>query len=137
MLINILRGGVLLLAISALSIFSSVNNPIMMYANNYGNFALFILTSLIGIFVILTISKMLVENEFLNFCSDCSIILYMIHPAILRFLHKITSVIFGSYDIYPYYFVTFGLLFIIAVPAAYIIRKYIPFLFGKRKDKKS
>lgn len=125
------------LAVSMLCLLSYANNPIMMYANNYGNFALFLITSMLGIFAVLISSKMLVENKLLNFCSDCSIILYMIHPAILRFLHKLTSVIFGNYDIYPNYYVTFVLLFIISVPSAYIIRKYIPFLFGKRKDKKS
>ena len=60
----------------------------------------------------------------------------MIHPAILRFQHKLTYVRFGNHDIYPNYYVTFGLLFIIAVPCAYIISKYIPFLFGKRKEEK-
>lgn len=130
-------GGILLLSVSMLCLLSYINNPIMMYTNNYGNFALFLTTSMLGIFDVLVISKMLVENKLLNFCSDCSIILYMIHPVILRFLHKATSFILGSHDIYPNYFVIFGLLFIIAVPSAYIIRKYIPFLFGKRRDKKS
>lgn len=132
-----LFGGVLLLTVPVLCFLSHANTPIMMYANNYGNFVLFLITALLGIFDVLVISKMLIDNKLLNFCSDCSIILYMIHPASLRLMHKLTSVIFGTIDKYPYYFVTFGLLLIIDIPSAYFIRKYIPFLFGKRKDRKS
>ncbi len=129
-------GGVLIIAIfSVLCFLSRMNTPIMMYSNDYGNIAVFFVTSTLGIAVVFGVSKILNENKFLNFCSDNSIILYMIHPAILRFLHKLTSVLFGGIYVYPNYFVTFGLLIVIAVPITWIIRRTIPFLFGKTKEK--
>ena len=118
----------------SLCVLSTLNTPILMYNNSYGNINLFYITAILGCIVVTICSQQISESRFLSFCSQNSLILFLIHPSVLRIVRPIVGKMGYSYDVYPVYWVVFLVLLIICVPCTYLLNKYVPFMFGKKKQ---
>lgn len=79
----------LIYIITIFIILALLNAPVLMYINNYGYFLIFILTSILGLFIITFFGKVSEENKMLNFCGQNSVIFYIMHFLIYRIIQKL------------------------------------------------
>lgn len=121
---------ILIVLVSILCGSAWYNGPCAMAANIYGNKILFFLTSIIGIVIVMLVSES-IENRFLVFCGQNSLIIFTTHfsaqkviTAILRELH------FYSYMDYPFYLFIWVLMIVNEV-AICIFYKLIKNKFSK------
>lgn len=56
---------------------SQINTPVLMYDNKYGNFGMFLITSLLGSFVVISISQK-IQTHFFEWLGQVSIIVYVL-----------------------------------------------------------
>lgn len=123
--------GFLFLAVTA--ILTKYNSPVAMYIDEYGNKLLFAITAIIGILAIFDISVTLEKVKFLRFFGVNSLIAYITHAAVLRFLHKAVVMAGMPYDAYPNYYITFLLLLAIEAGLILLVNRVCPWLFGIQK----
>ena len=124
--------GLLLLILTA--VLSMYNTPVVMGANNYGNIAMFLITSYFGIAATIHISIVLQDADFLSFFGKNSIIIYVnqfILSLILRGL--VNKVFHTSTGEYPGFLIAFFCLVVVQYPIIWLSNKYVPFLFGKKR----
>lgn len=112
---------------------SMCNEPIGMYINQYGYKILFLAVALLGIFSLSDISVSLQNTGFIQWCGKHSIILYILHPLVIKVVINLSSMFFSSfvYSRYPYYIFTFLVVMVILVPLASFCDKNLKFAFGK------
>lgn len=129
------RGWLLLLMIPVSVLISSINTPVLMYKNYYGNLLLFFLGAIVGITIILEVSKYCESNNVFAYIGKNSILFYTLHVVLLKGLHGVASIVTDSainnYD-YPYYWF-FYLLTVIIILIASVVINATPLkrLFGK------
>lgn len=132
------RGLVLIALIPLLYTFSQLNGSVKMYLNDYGNVPLFFLSSFVGIFLVMTISKSLTNTSFLQEMGKLSISVYvwnfLIVGASLRVVNlALNRIGFNNSGIYT------ALTFFIAIFALYYISIWtynkMPFLYGLKSNK--
>lgn len=115
------------------AICSMYNEPIGMYINQYGDKFLFLAVALLGIFSLSDLSVSLTNTRFIQWCGRSSIILYILHPIIIKtviYLSSLCSTTFEYYR-YPCYIFTFLAVMVILTPLTYLCDKYLKFAFGK------
>lgn len=122
------------LALLLVALLSTYNEPVGMYINQYGNKLMFLLTSLIGIYAILDISVSLKNTTFLQWCGQVSIIIYILQFFLIRVGMFISSYMTGGNN-HCGYIMTFFIVMILIVPMARVCNDYLPFLFGKTKQR--
>lgn len=118
-------------------IFSTYNQPIAMYLNEYGNKTLFIITSLLGILSICDIAISIKSSDFLRWCGRVSIILYVFQFSVIRLVMTLLNRLMPGfvYNEYPFFLYTFLFVLIILVPLTILCNKYLGWAFGKTKTK--
>lgn len=91
---------------------AEINQPVMMYNNDYGNYALFILAAIMGCLVIIAMGKATQRSDVLQSFGRNSILIYVLHFRMTGVLHFLISKVGStSYDLYlsPFYWGIFGL----------------------------
>lgn len=100
------------IAISFIFLLAGINQPVMMYNNDYGNYVLFMLSAVMGCLAIIALGKATQRSIVLQSFGRNSILIYVLHFRMTGVLHfligKVTS---ASYDLYlsPFYWGIFGL----------------------------
>lgn len=122
------------LALLLVVLLASINDPVGMYINQYGNKCLFLLTSLVGIFGILDVSVSLKNTSFLQWCGRVSIIIYILQFFLVRVGMACTAFIAPS-DSQVGYIITFFIVLTMIIPLSVICNNKLPYLFGKTKHK--
>lgn len=85
---------------------AEINQPVMMYNNDYGNYALFILAAIMGCLVIIAMGKATQRSDVLQSFGRNSILIYVLHFRMTGVLHFLISKVGStSYDLYlsPFY----------------------------------
>lgn len=123
--------------ITIICIISKFNGPCAMAGNIYGKSkCLFILSSILGIILVLSMSTSGWTSEFLCFCGRNSIIIFVTHFGVQKVIITAWRCLgVHNYMDYPYYFIMFFLLLIIEIPLSYFMDKKTPFLFGRKISK--
>lgn len=118
-------------------ILSAYNTPIFMYMNQYGNKIAFILIGLLGIIAFVDLSFVFKESVFLNFIGKNTMIIYVTHFSVYRYLREIVwEYLYDSTSLqseFPYYWILFLAAMVLQFPIIYIANRFFPVLFGKRK----
>ena len=132
------NGYVFTMLLLLLTVFSQINGPCAMAANIYGNKVLFILTSLIGICIVMIVVTSGIRSELLEFCGRNSIVIFVTHFGVQKLLINIWGkTVTYSYTNFPLYMIMFVMLFTIEIFVALLLSKYCPFLFGMRNVAKT
>lgn len=126
--------GLGILLILFVAILSSMNLPIGMYMNQYGNKPLFLITAILGILSIAEISLSIGNSKILQYLGRVSIILYVYQFTVIRFVMAIINRLFStSNDVYPFYIIIFIVTMLLLVPLVMFSDKYLYWAFGRKK----
>ena len=125
-------GGIALLIICAF--FSTLNDPIGMYINQYGNRFLFFFVALIGILGTICISFRFESSEILLYFGRNSIMFYATHFFTLRVIKAFLVRMVGSDDfsVYPLFLLAYMILIPAETTIVWFINKKTPWMFGKK-----
>lgn len=127
----------IVLCFFSVAFLSNVNIPIGMVNNTYGNKIIFLITAIVGIYMILLLSNYLCGSRFLEFCGKNSLYIFITHFQIEKIIITVWRMkALPTYYEYPYYLIVFAGLVCIDLPVVYWLAKYMPFLFGKFKNSK-
>ena len=133
-----LKNTILLLSIPMLFIVSQWNMPVKMYMGEYGIFGLFLVTCVIGIYVVLEISKRLTHVSLLQWIGKASIAIYVWNFLIVGgskiIIMRLLKMV-GLYTAGVHASLTFMLSVVILFLICKVTLQYIPFVYGK--DRKS
>lgn len=114
------------------AILSSINVPIGMANNTYGNKFLFLTTAILGTYMTLLLSNYLCGSRFLEFCGRNSIYIFITHFSVQKILITLWGIKgLPTYYTYPYFLIIFVLLVTFDIPIVYLFSRYASFLFGK------
>ena len=108
-----------------------------MYENNYGNYALFLIGALIGIYLLIDCADNLKNNKLLQLCGKKSIIIYVMHFPIYRGVRGVIYRLFIGQPEEINFSLTFIVTCLLLVPIIYICDKYFSFMFGKKTNVKN
>lgn len=117
------------LSLLLVALLSTLNDPVGMYINQYGDKILFMLISLLGIYSILDISVSLRNTSFLQWCGRMSIIIYVWQFSLSRVSMAVVNQL--PLDSCYAYILSFFICFALLLPITYLSNKYIYSLFGK------
>ena len=84
-----------IVAIPFLVIISQLNSPVKMYNNEYGSFLLFLISSFLGIWLILELSKRIKGASFLCKMGQQSIAVYVWNFLVVGFSMRIVNLVIG------------------------------------------
>jgi len=122
--------GCFFLLVPVLVIISSINPPVMMYNNTYGNLVIFSIGSLLGIYITWVIASYLKENQFLRWMGKNSIIIYVLQFKVIQVFTGIDSRITTDTPFYILYLTVFLLSLFTLLPLTVFCKKYLRFAFG-------
>ena len=104
-----------------------------MYDNEYGNYILFIMTSIIGIYIVIEMARLMDHSVFLEEMGKLSIAIYVWNFLVIGFFCRLTNILMihaGIVNKGVNTAITFG----IAIICLYVIAKFtygkMPFLYG-------
>lgn len=130
---NRIQGLCMILLIAVLVILSQLNTPVKMYLNEYGSFPFFLLSSFVGIWLVLEISKKLTNTAFLNEMGRLSIAVYVWNFLIVGIMLRVVNTMMKTIEM-ENDGVFSALVFIFSISIIYIISKItynkLPFLYG-------
>ncbi len=111
------------------------NITLSIYPLDINNILFYVFDGLIGILLIVSLSKIILSNRIIEYTGKLSIIIYFLNGGISIITSNIMNKIGFSYNEYYYrvimvFIINYIILFIIA----HIIYQYFPFIIGKRKD---
>lgn len=129
--------GLMILSLTAiLYVLSQVNAPIKMYKNEYGIYSLFLITSSIGIFIVLSVCRILWSSRLLIEMGKISIAIYVWNFFVIGFFSRLTNYCM-IYIGYGDKGIMTGITFLFSVISIYIIAKAtytrLPFMYGIQK----
>jgi len=129
-------GLIVLFLTVALYVVSQLNAPIKMYKNEYGVYSLFLITSSIGITIVLSVCRIIQRSSLLIEMGKISIAIYVWNFLVIGIISRLTNYLMmyiGYGDKGTMTGITFGL----SVISIYMIAKStyarIPSLYGIRK----
>lgn len=135
---NKIQGLCIIIMIAVLVVLSQLNTPVKMYQNEYGVFPLFLLSSFVGIWLVLGISKKLTNAAFLNEMGRLSIAVYVWNFLIVGIMLRVVNTILKTIRMENDSVFT-ALVFIISISIIYAISeityKKLPFLYGNKNNK--
>lgn len=135
--------GVIFLALMYVFVVFKYENPISIYGEQYGVYPLFLLTAIIGLLT-LTLFCYLLEKcsfkenlfyKFILFVGKNTLTYYAFQSKIIRIVTIIIPNSTIKYNIYIYNIVISAIVYVILMIPAIIIRKYFPFMLGKKYKK--
>lgn len=118
-------------------IISQLNGKVDMWGNSYGNLILFFIGAYSGIlFLLFTIKKFIVNNNFLEYIGKNSLVILAYHRRGITFI-KVMFIYILKISV-PESNIIFDLIFslieiLICIPVIIILNKYFPFFIGKKR----
>lgn len=132
------RGLSVIVLIAALFVLTQVNSPVKMYENEYGNYLFFLMTSIIGIWVVIKLSRLLVYSVLLEEMGKLSLAIYVWNFLVIGFFYRLTNALMkylGWEDKGILTAITFGIsLSCLCVIAKFTYEK-MSFMYGVRWHK--
>lgn len=137
-----------MISIGLTFICSLSNGPVNMLNGNYNNHLLFLMGAYSGIFMIISISKLInklnsknIIVRILCFLGKNSIIIMVCHEPLKRIILKVTSVILNMNlelmrENLIYSIINTIIILLIISPVIITINKYLPFVIGKKRNTK-
>ena len=126
-------GLMVLFLTAALYVLSQVNAPIKMYENDYGHYYLFLSTSSLGIYLVISLSRLLQKSSLLEEMGRYSIAIYVWNFLVIGFFYRLFNLVLASASWADKGIMT-GFTFGFSMICLYVIAKYtytkIPFLYG-------
>lgn len=127
---------IMLISIPVLSVVSFINDPVLMYINEYGNVLLFCISATAGILTVIEVSKLFeryYENriiKMLAFIGQNSLIIYILHFKIIVIVKYVIGLFSNNR-----YVLLLGYPIMIAMffPIIMFCNRWLYFLFGKKK----
>lgn len=134
------EGLIVLFFTATLFVLSQINAPIKMYENEYGYYSLFLLTSVLGIYIVISMAKLMQSAPLLEEMGRFSIAIYTWNFLIIGVVYRLTNRFMVSIEWIDKGIIT-GVTFGFSVILLYIVSKYtytkLPFLYGIKQKKKS
>lgn len=127
------------LCVPLVVVISQLNEPVLMYSNQYGSLFAFGICALGGTWIVLTLASLSRNNTFLKFCGKNAISFYVFHWSVLQSVRGFFNILRGSLlsisdDMLGY------VVFIISLPIVFVIawfiERYCPLLLGGKVNKK-
>lgn len=116
------------LIILVVAVLSTLNEPIGMYINQYGNKVLFFVTAILGICSVMDISVSLKNSWCIQWFGRNSIIIYVLHFFLVRGCRIIvTHLGVNNYN----FIIAFLICLLTIIPMTIICQKKLYFFFGK------
>ena len=128
---------VIFVVFAYLSIKSTGNKGIEMYADRYGNYLYFYISSVAAIILIINAFIKLPSSRILIFLGKNSLIIYCVHKMLMRLiiitLDKSGYVVgTGRIDSFIYCMILIVGMLVLSVPVCYVVNKFTPFITGKK-----
>lgn len=133
-----LFGFLILLSAPVCFCFSQLNTPVKMYMSDFGNFGLFMITSILGIFLIVEISKRLTNTPLLTWFGRNAIAVYVWNFLVIGICRIILSRFLSYFGINSDQILvalTFSCSVFIIYAVSFITLRYAPFIYGQSKNK--
>lgn len=127
----------LLISIPLLYVISQWNAPVLMGMSKYGCFPLFLVTSFLGIFVVIELMKRLNEIVFISVIGKMSIAVYVWNFLIVVFTKGILLRVLNLLGLYTsgvHAALTFVVSMILLYFVSHLTLKYTPFFYGKIRN---
>lgn len=125
---------------ATLFVLSQVNAPVKMYENEYGHYSLFLLTSVFGIYIVISLAKLMQSAPLLEEMGRISIAIYTWNFLIIGVVYRLTNRLLVSIEWVDKGIIT-GITFGFSLLLLYIFSKFtynrMPFLHGIKQKKKS
>lgn len=115
-----------------LIIIATTNSSILMYENRYGNYTLFLMGSIIGIYLVINYANNLKNNKLLQWCGENSIIIYVMHFPVVQCVRRIMNRLFVGQPEEVIISIGFIVVCLLLLPITRICNKYFSFMFGKK-----
>ena len=126
----------LLVLMPLLGVLAYINDGVNMAGNYYGNYLLFVVGALIGIYVVSFIAYSIQDISLLSWFGQNSCGFFILHSILVLGVFPWIGEKFLKGIISSYFYSTAWLYFIIAIvvctPFVFVGNKYIPFAFGKK-----
>lgn len=126
----------LILLLPIIVILSQINSPVLMYKNEYGICPLFFLTSVLGIMLVVELSKRLVNMPVLIEFGKLSIAVYVWNFLIVGFLFRVLNRIMMMFGLDNEGILT-AATFSVSMIILYLLSKWtynkLPYLYGLKK----
>lgn len=132
---------VFIIVFPILVIVSCANTPIAMYANRFGNIALFLAGAFSGIYLVCKFAQKFSENEVLCWIGRNSIIVYVLHFKLIKVLHGAGKAIFPQLDSvnyrHPFFWGYFLVCIFVLCAAVFVCERWFAPLFGKKNKRRT
>lgn len=112
-------------------IVSIYNNTVDIRLEEYRNIPVFLLSSLIGISILVILTKHIEHNKILEFIGKNSLVYYAVHAKFIKVINKLFNKI-GFVNEYSWVLCCVFTI-IILVPVVLIINRYFSFVLGKNR----
>lgn len=135
---TVFRGLFILVLIAILFVLTQANTPVKMYENEYGNYFLFLMTSFVGIYIVVEIARLLEGSVLLEEMGKLSIAIYVWNFFVIGFFYRLTNTLMkyvGWEDKGIMTAITFSIAIICLYVIAKITYKKMPFMYGVRHKK--
>lgn len=118
--------------------FSQLNTPVKMYMSDFGNFGFFFITSILGIFLVVEISKRLTNTPLLTWFGKNAIAVYVWNFLVIGVFRVIISRLLSYLGINSDLMLvalTFTSSVLVIYAISFITLRYTPFIYGQRGNK--
>ncbi|HEX9059905.1 MAG TPA: acyltransferase family protein [Clostridia bacterium] len=119
-----------------------LNSNISMFSGVYGNYILFYLSAIAGVFAFIILCKNIKLVRFITYIGENTFVFlafhqYIIYSILNRIFNKVVVMNSNNFIIVN----SIGLLYVIIatlmlIPTSYVIKKYFPFILGSTSQKK-
>lgn len=110
-------------------VFSKLNGSVNLYSVQFDNLFLYVLNSIIGSFLTISIAKKINGSKALEFLGQNTLIIMATHQLIIEAILKSTLIKYLNGIIFIF------IILLLEYPLIKIINKYLPFMLGKKREK--
>lgn len=131
---SVFHGLLLLVLLPVLYIIAGTNDMVLMYKNEYGKFPIFMLSCILGIYLVVNISKRLEQSRILSFVGINSIAIYVWNFIVVQITIAIAnrlSAICGINSLGSIGLMAFVMSMMILYLTVVITNRYCPWIYGR------
>ena len=110
-------------------VFSKLNGSVNLYSVQFDNLFLYVLNSIIGSFLTISIAKKINCSKAIEFLGQNTLIIMATHQLIIEAILKSTLIKYLNGIIFIF------IILLLEYPLIKIINKYLPFMLGKKREK--
>jgi hypothetical protein len=122
-----------------LFVVSNLNSPVLFYENEYGNLFLFLLSTVMGIWLVLHVSKLIENSEILAYIGQNSLQIFIWNFTVILIcgyiVHRVVAIVYPGIDVYSEAFITFAMVLPVILLVIKITNKIAPWMYGGGKTK--